>query len=50
LTYDDGQDDDALPADPARYHFYGPFFFGPFHAGSYVPSTDSDRHRVRIRS
>lgn len=38
-------EDDALPTDPARYRFYGPFY-----GGSYVPRPDVDRHRVRVKS
>jgi len=37
--------DDAQPADPARYRFYGPFY-----GGSYVPAPDPDRHRERVKS
>lgn len=42
VAYDE---DDELPPDPARYRFYGPFY-----GGSYIPSPDADRHRVRVRS
>ncbi|GAA3807192.1 DMT family transporter [Streptomyces coacervatus] len=42
VAYDE---DDSLPPDPARYRFYGPFY-----GGSYIPSPDPDRHRVRIKS
>ncbi|RPF38189.1 DMT family transporter [Streptomyces sp. TLI_185] len=42
VAYDE---DDELPPDPARYRFYGPFY-----GGSYIPSPDVDRHRVRVKS
>ncbi|WP_030935330.1 DMT family transporter [Streptomyces sp. NRRL S-646] len=42
VAYDE---DDELPPDPARYRFYGPFY-----GGSYIPSPDGDRHRVRVKS
>ncbi|MGW2716737.1 DMT family transporter [Streptomyces sp. NPDC001492] len=42
VAYDE---DDERPPDPARYRFYGPFY-----GGSYVPSPDVDRHRVRVKS
>ncbi|MCD9879215.1 DMT family transporter [Streptomyces guryensis] len=42
VAYDE---DDELPPDPARYRFYGPFY-----GGSYIPSPDTDRHRVRVKS